>query len=159
MSRLSIRFLIGGLIALILTIIPLPSLVEGFRPFWVLMFVLYFQFYRPGYFGVTGLFFLGLILDVLLSSVMGEHVCALLLTLWVAESKMRRFEFLSIAQQMICITVLSMLYQTVIVLVDSSLGYNTEAIFALEAILTSVLCWPWIKLLLDNLLLSIERYR
>lgn len=159
MSRLSIRFLIGLITTLILTILPLPALIVGFRPFWVLMFVLYFQFYRPGYFGVVGVFFLGLILDVLLSSVMGEHVCALLLTTWVAESKMRRFEFLSIAQQMICVTSLFLLYQIVIVLVDSSLGYNPPAFFALEAILTSVLCWPWIKLFLDNLLLSVQRYR
>ena len=159
MSSLSIRFLIGVLITFILTIIPLPIFVEGFRPFWLLLFVLYFQFYRPGYFGVFGLFFLGLLLDVLLCSVMGEHACALLLTLSIAESKMRRFEFLSIAQQMISITVLSMLYQAVIVLIDSSLGYNTKALFTLEAILSSVLCWPWIKLLLDNLMQSYERYR
>ena len=158
MTSLNVRFLMSLLFALILTILPLPSMLAGFRPLWVLMFVLYIQFFLPSYFRVTWLFFVGLTLDVLLSSVIGEHAFALLLTSGLAGSRARRFTFFSIIQQMILVALLCIVYQAVIVLVDASFGYNTGIFLAVETVLISVLCWPWIKLLADNLLLSVERY-
>lgn len=158
MSSLNVRFLMSLLLVLILTILPLPSLLAGFRPLWVLMFVLYIQFFMPSYYRVTWLFFIGLTLDILLSSVIGEHACALLLTSGLAGSRARRFTFFSIIQQMVLVTLLCIVYQAVILLVDASLGYHTGFLQAFETVLISVLCWPWIKILADNLLLSVERY-
>ena len=152
MNTLNFRFLFAVLLALALTIIPLPEVLAVFRPPWVLMFVLYVQFFLPRYFRVTWVFLLGLSLDVLLVSVIGEHAFALLLTSCLAASKMRRFHFFSIAQQMILIALFCMVYQFIIVLIDVSLGYSNSALFAVGTVLVTMIFWPWIKLLADNTL-------
>ena len=44
MMSLNVRFLMALFLALTLTILPLPAELTDYRPFWVLMFVLYIQF-------------------------------------------------------------------------------------------------------------------
>ena len=157
MMSLNVRFLMALFLALTLTILPLPAELTDYRPFWVLMFVLYIQFFLPNYFGVIWVFFVGLTLDILLSSILGEHAFALLLTALLATSKARRFTFFSIIQQIILIAFFCLVYQAIIFLIDVSLGYINNRMLPFEGVLVSILCWPWIKLLADNVL-SVERF-
>lgn len=137
-------------IALALTILPMPTILTGFRPQWVLLMVLYIQFFLPHYFRVTWIFLLGLCLDVLLSTAIGEHAFALLLTAWFAAGKTRRFTFFSTLQQMILIVVFCLLYQSVIYLIEASQGYSNGIFFVAETAFISMLFWPWVKWLADN---------
>ena len=121
------------------------------------MFVLYVQFYLPHYFRVSWVFLLGLALDVLLVSVFGEHAFALVLTTSLAANKMRRFSFFSMTQQMILIALFCMVYELVIVLIDSFLGYNNQVIFAAGTLVITMIFWPWAKLLADTLLGGFNR--
>lgn len=152
MNTVNLRFVFAVLLVLSLTIIPIPDMVTAFRPPWVLMFVLYVQFYMPRYFRVTWVFFLGLSLDVLLASVFGEHAFALILTSCLAAGKTRRFSFFSITQQMILIAMFCLVYQLIIVLIDAALGYNNQIMFALGTVFITMIFWPWVKLLADNTL-------
>ncbi len=152
MRSLNARFLLAILLVLTMTIIPLPDVIAVFRPPWVMLFVLYVQFYLPRYFRVTWVFILGLSMDVLLASVFGEHAFALLVASCLAASKARRFNFFSIAQQMILIALFCMVYQLIIVLIDSSLGYNNKIMFAIGTIFLTMIVWPWAKMLADNTL-------
>ena len=153
MNTLTFRFIFAVFLTLALTIIPLPEALAVFRPPWVLMFVLYVQFFLPRYFRITWVFLLGLSMDVLLASVIGEHAFALLLASIFASSKTRRFHFFSIAQQMILIALFCSVYQFILVLIDAALGYNNEALFALGTVLITMTFWPWVKLLADSTLL------
>lgn len=153
MNSLNCRFFLAIFLMLALTIIPLPEFLAVFRPPWVLMFVLYVQFFLPRYFRVTWVFLLGLSMDVLLATVIGEHAFALTLASCLAASKTRRFHFFSIAQQMILIAVFCSVYQLVIVLIDAALGYNNGVLFAIGTVLVTMIFWPWVKLLADNTLL------
>ncbi len=99
MSVLHIRLGLGFLVALALSILPMPELISIFRPPWVLLLVLYIEYYLPGKFKLTALLIVGLLLDVLLSTVIGEHSFALLLVTWIASTKSRRVQFFSLIQQ------------------------------------------------------------
>lgn len=153
MNPLKLRLLTVFLIALILTIIPLPSLFVSIRPPWILILVLYLQFYMPDYFKVSMLFVLGLILDALLSTVIGEHAFALCLVCWLASSKARRFYFFSIGQQMALIGFFCALYQLLIFLIDAFMGYRMSMVGVAGASLLSILFWPWLRLLAEETLL------
>lgn len=154
MISLNARVLLALLLALALTILPLPVNITNFRPPWVLLVVLYIQFFLPNYFRVIWVFFLGLCLDVLLSTVIGEHAFVLLLTSWFATSKTRRFSFFSTIQQMILLAFFCLLYEFMIYLFDASIGYNNGLMNALGATLFGVLIWPWLRLLADNTLFN-----
>ncbi|MCA0402762.1 MAG: rod shape-determining protein MreD [Proteobacteria bacterium] len=146
------RLLFTLIICLILTIIPMPNLVMEFRPPWVLLIVLYFQFFLVEYFSVFLIIALGLVLDVLLSSVLGEHVFALCLVCFLANAKARRFRLFSITQQMPLIAVFCLIYQVAIFIINSAFGYKTNMLMSLFNALLSSLLWPWVKILAEDII-------
>ena len=151
-----IRLLLTLLMALILTIVPLPNILEQARPPWIFLIVLYCQFYLPNYFNVTLIFILGFMLDSLLATVIGEHALSLCFVAWLANSKARRFPLFSIGQQMVFIGFFAMSYQLIILLCDAFLGYQVKWLTLIAMSLVSVLLWPWLRLMGEEFLLSVS---
>ncbi|KTD35948.1 Rod shape-determining protein MreD [Legionella nautarum] len=152
MSSLSLRLFIATILVLALTILPFPEFFLGLRPPWVLILILYWQFFLPEHFNVAILLIIGLALDVLLSTVLGEHACALSLVTWLASSKARRFRLFTMGQQMALVGFFCLLYQTIILMIDASLGYYYGFLMSLGSTLISILLWPWVRLIADDTL-------
>ncbi len=146
--------MIAFVIALCLTIFPMPHWLAGIKPPWVLLLVLYIQFYIPDRFNLISLIILGLTLDVLLSTVIGEHMFALSLVAWVATSKARRFYFFSIGQQMALVGFFCFLYQLIIIIIDAFLGFHINFIPVFVNAVISILIWPWLRLIADDALFN-----
>lgn len=154
MKNLHLRLAIAFIIALTLTILPMPELISVFRPPWIVLLVLYIEYYLPGKFTLISLLLVGLILDVLLATVIGEHSFALLFVAWVASSKSRRFQFFSMMQQIVTIGFFCLLYQVVICFIDGLLGLNYNIWTPLAMAFLGMFFWPWIRLLGDDTLLT-----
>lgn len=146
MSPPYLRFLLTLIVALSLTILPLPQPLSSFRPPWVLLLVLYFEFFLLPCFNILVLLILGLMLDVLLASVMGEHAFALILVTWIASQRVRRFNYFSTGQQMIFIGFLCLIYQSLIIIIEVLQGHPISFI-SIGGVMISSILWPWIKLL------------
>ncbi len=159
MSSLILRLLMAMLLALSLTIIPLPDLFLGLRPPWVLMLILYLQCFLPDYFNLIIILIIGLILDVLLSTVIGEHAFALFFVAWVANKKTRRFSFFSMGHQITLVGFFCLLYKMMILMIDAFLGYQVSFIMPFSSAFISMLLWPWVKLIADDALLAKPRRR
>lgn len=159
MTNLRIRLGIGFIGALILSILPMPELISIFRPPWILLFVLYIEYYLPDNFKLTTLLFVGLALDILLSTVIGEHSFALLLVTWLASTKSRRFQFFSIMQQICLIGFFCLVYQAAISFIDALLGFNYSLLMPVTSAILGMFIWPWIRLLGDGSLLTRLVYR
>lgn len=132
----------------ILTILPLPTQMGGIRPAWVLLCLLYLQMYVPKYFHVLIVLFLGLCLDALLSTPMGEHAFALLVTTWLMVGKAHRFMFFSIMQQMLIVGLASGCYQLILFIVDASFGHMTNLSTIMGVALSSMIVWGLLPILL-----------
>ncbi|WED41843.1 rod shape-determining protein MreD [Legionella cardiaca] len=152
MNSLHLRIFVAVILALALTILPLPDLLIGLRPPWVLMLVLYLQFFLPNHFNILSLLLIGLILDVLLATVLGEHAFALSVVTWIASNKERRFNFFSIGQQMALIGFFCLLYQILILMMEVFLGYHVAFIMSVGSAALSMILWPWVRLLADDTL-------
>ena len=150
MKNLYLRISTGLVAALILSIMPMPEFMGAFRPPWILLMVLYIEFFLPDNFKITALLLIGLFMDVLLSTVIGQHSFALLLVTWVASSKSRRFHFFSMIQQIIFIGFFCLLYQAIISFNDAMMGYNYSVLLPITSALTGMFIWPWIRLLGDS---------
>lgn len=159
MRNLRFRIWVGFLSALVLSILPLPELISSFRPPWVLLLVLYIEYYLPDNFKVTSLCIVGLSMDVLLSTVIGEHSFSLLLTTWMASTKSRRFQFFSIMQQICLIGFFCFFYQTLLAFIDALLGFHYSLLVPVASAVLGMLIWPWIRLLGDGSLLTRLVYR
>lgn len=159
MTNLRLRLWAGFTAALVLSILPMPELISSFRPPWILLLVLYIEYFLPGNFKLTTLLIVGLLLDVLLSTVIGEHSFALLLITWIASSKSRRFRFFSIIQQICLIGFFCFFYQAVISFIDVLLGFNYSLFMPFASAFSAMFIWPWIRLLGDGSLLTRLAYR
>ena len=142
------RLSLGFVLALILTIIPMPYFLSMIRPTWVLLLTLFVQCFLPKYFRVFWVFLLGLYMDVMCSSIMGEHAFALLIATWFSEGRMRRLSYYSILHQMAAAALVSLLYQLVLYIINSFLGHPVYFWQVVAIPLISVLFWPWLHVLL-----------
>src|SRR5580658_6071817 len=70
---------LSALVALALAVLPLPSVLEVFRPDFLVLVVLYWSIESPRAGGLTLAFMSGLALDVLQGVVLGQHALALTL--------------------------------------------------------------------------------
>ena len=159
MNNLRMRLWLWFMAALSLTILPMPEMISMFRPPWILLLVLYIEYFLPGKFKLSALLLTGLLLDVLLSTVIGEHSFALLLITWIASSKSRRFQFFSMMQQICLIGFFCLAYQAVICFIDGLLGFHYMMLSPFTSALMGMFFWPWIRLLGDDTLLTRLAYR
>lgn len=158
-SSVALRLTVVFITALVLSILPMPEVFNGFRPPWILLFLLYIEYYLPSKFNVCMVLLIGLLLDVLLATVIGEHSFALLFTTWVASSKSRRFQFFSMLQQICLIGFFCFMYQFLISLIDGLLGFNYSIYMSLVSAGLGIFFWPWIRLLGDSSLVPRPTYR
>jgi rod shape-determining protein MreD len=149
---LNIRLLLACLTALVLSIIPIPNFLSNFRPSWILLLALYCQFYLPNFFSLVAVVFLGACLDVLLSTTLGMHSLALVITTWIASSRVQRFHIFPLSQQMVLLALLCLIYQVVLYLVESHQGFHATLLNMLGGMIMSLLAWPWVQLLLSRYL-------
>lgn len=150
MRQLDIHIGLSFLLVLIATIVPLPHIVLGARPLWVLILLLYLQFYQPHYCNLLVLLIMGLFLDVLLSTVLGEHALAVTLVIWIASNQTRRFYLFSIGQQLLLIGFFCLLYQLILYTIDAFLGLSMGLFSVIASSVSSVLFWPWLRLLAEE---------
>ncbi|MFY7698612.1 MAG: rod shape-determining protein MreD [Legionella sp.] len=154
-------FRILGLLSavLMLTVLPMPERLAGARPPWVLLLLLYIQLYLPNYFRIITILVIGMCLDILLSTVIGEHAFALLVTTRITARQSSRFNFFTMDQQLIWILPCCLLYQMLCLLINAFLGYHIDWVMTIIGAILGVVIWPWFKLLNDEMFLIKNYYR
>jgi rod shape-determining protein MreD len=91
-----------------------------------------------------------LLLDVLLFTLIGEHMFALVWISWIASRGARRFPLWNREQQIFWIACLCFGYQIVLFTIDGLSGFHVLWWRPLASSLMSVLIWPWASLLLNQ---------
>lgn len=157
--QLQFRLALVFLISFALTILPLPAVINNFRPSWVLLLTLYVQFYLPNHFKVSLLLFVGLCVDLLLSTLLGEHVFALVITTWLASSRVTRFHLFSLPQQMSIILLLSLSYEYLLYLIDAYQGFHHSMMMVLGSTLVNLILWLWLCMFLKQYFFIPTRHR
>jgi rod shape-determining protein MreD len=153
------RLMILIVLSLMLTMVALPEQISIFRPFWVLLLMLYIQFMLPNAFHLSGVILFGLTLDVMGGSPLGQHLFAMTCVAWCASTRARRFKFFSMPQQIIWILVLCLMYQVIVCLLDYILGYPASFWSVIPPVCMSTLAWPLIRHGIERFLLGKKRQR
>ena len=136
------------LVAFILNILPLPVWSQWFRPEWVVLVVLYWVIAFPEVVGIGFAWTMGLILDGLNGTVLGEHALALLLVAFLAYAWFRQIKSFPLWQTTLLILLLIFFYKLVIWLVQGMTGQFFFSGAYGYSILTSALLWPWVDAVL-----------
>ena len=133
---------LSALVALALAILPLPAVLDAFRPDFLVLVVFYWCIESPRAGGLSLAFFAGLALDVIQGVVLGQHALALtLMGAWATHLRLRIRVFSMLSQ---CLVVFMLLtgYQFIVFWVDGATGNPVTNFRRWLAPIIGALLWP-----------------
>jgi rod shape-determining protein MreD len=110
--------ILTALLALILTVLPLPPYLALVRPMFLVLTVLYWSIASPRAGGIGLGFISGLLLDVFQSPVLGEHALALCIITYVAVREHQKIRTKPAFQQSLIVFAFLLSYETILFLID-----------------------------------------
>lgn len=139
------------ILALLLSLLPLPASVAPAKPEWVLMVLVYWSLSLPDRVGIAAAWALGLLLDVLRGAALGEHSLSLSVIVYLTLVWAARLRVMSLLRQALFIGMLVAVY-LLLRLGLSQLFHpvSLESSYWLP-ILSSALLWPWLFIMLRDL--------
>ena len=152
MSRLNWPGAIGLslLVALLLTAIPLPDWVQPWRPAWVAITVIYWCLAIPERIGVFVAWSIGLVLDVLHGSILGQHALGLATVGYIAVLYHQRIRVFPLVQQSLVVGSMVFLYLAGMAFIYNVLGSRHYGPDYLLGAVTSAFLWPWAYIVLRD---------
>ena len=138
------------IIALILALLPMPHWTIWLRPAWVLMVLIFWSMMTPYRVGVGTAWVMGLLVDLLTGTVLGEHALAFSLIIYFVNKLHIRLKMAPFLQQGISILVFMLLYQFIIYCTQGFIGQLPDTQLYWLSSLTSTLLWPWLFVLLRD---------
>lgn len=139
------------LAALVLQLFELPYPLAALRPLWVPLILVYWAMTLPQPTGLLTAWVVGLLLDVLLGSVLGQH--ALGLTVLVALTLGLRgwLALFPVWQEAALLTALWLLYAFLMFWIDGATGHRADPWLQWLPVLTTGLCWPLVVSVMNTL--------
>jgi rod shape-determining protein MreD len=141
---------LSALVALALAVLPVPAVLQAFRPDFLVLVVFYWSIESPRAGGLTLAFVAGLALDVIQGVVLGQHALALtLMAGWATHLRLRLRVFSIVSQ---CLTIFALLtgYQFVLFWIDGATGNPVTAFGRWLAPVIGALLWPLLSAVLGR---------
>lgn len=141
---------ISILFALILMMIPMPDWTVWLRPAWVLLVLIYWTIENPYAVNVGIAWCVGIMVDVLNGTLLGEHALALTIVIYIIARMQARLRMFSLLQQGLIVFFLVLLYQFIIYCIQGFIGDAPHGWLYWTSSFTSMLLWPWIYSILRD---------
>lgn len=138
-------------IALVLTILPLPQWVDGFRPQWMALTLIYWALALPTRVGIFWAWGAGLVLDVTTGTVLGQHALSLSVPVYLVLELHRRIRVFPLPQQAMSVWVLLLVERLLSLWIHGVTGQPTPTLEYWIPTFVGMLLWPWIFISLRNL--------
>ena len=128
-------------LTLALAVVPLPAAIAPFRPDWVAVVLLFWSLTAPRRFSLLTAFWMGVVLDTLTGSLLGQHAFALLVVVYLAEHFHLRIRVFPISQLALTVLILLGLYEFILFWIDGVAGRTVPVIERWAPPLTGTLVW------------------
>jgi len=142
--------LVSLALMLALAAVPLPEAVAPFRPDWVAVILLYWSLVAPRRFSLMTAFWMGIVLDTLSGSLLGQHALALLLVVYLAERFHLQLRVFPVSQLAIVVLVLLGLYEFILFWIDGVAGRTVPLIERWAPPLAGTLAWLFMLAFFDS---------
>ncbi|MEI2453675.1 rod shape-determining protein MreD [Lysobacter firmicutimachus] len=146
-------------VALALSLLPLPQLLQPLRPFWLGLVLAYWVIEDPERVGLGFSFLVGLAGDLVSDGLLGEQALRLVIMAFILQRFRARLRFFPLSQQALAIGGLMLNDRIVTFAIHTVLREPTLPAAFWLAPLAGMLLWPPIFLLLDALRLGSWRRR
>jgi rod shape-determining protein MreD len=147
----SLPVLVSFLVALMLTSLSLPESVNIFRPEWLVLVLIYWCMAIPERVGIFTGWLLGLTLDVMHGSLLGQNAMALSIIAYLVSILHLRVRMFPLWQQSFMVFMLVLVHLALNAWVRGITGQFTITWAYWMPALTSALIWPFLFVVLRDL--------
>jgi rod shape-determining protein MreD len=141
-NKIHITCILVLLFAIILNILPLPSIIDSCRPPILLLFLIYCTLAHPDNINLTYAFITGLILDVLLIMPLGYNALCFTVTVYLIMMYYPQIRLQSSWNKMFSILMILIPFFLSSTVVNSMLKINYNILDVIISIILSVIIWP-----------------
>ncbi len=142
---------ISFIVAMLLNILPLPPMLHAFMPEWLLLVLIYWSMALPHRVGVGIAWCMGLLLDVLRDTLLGQYALVMALVVFLTINMHQRIRVVPLWQQAITVFFLCLIYMLVVFWIKGMQGLAPDFWMALVSPLVSALIWPAVFVFMRNL--------
>lgn len=143
-----LMILLSFIVALILTMMPLPTWAEILRPQWVSIVLIYWVIALPDRVGVFIAWIVGLFFDVASGALLGQNAIAMAFIAYLAIKLHLRIRIFPLWQQAMSVLILVALYQMITLWIKGMIGMTTQGPSYWLPSISSMLAWPLVYLVL-----------
>ena len=143
--------LVTLLVSLLLTLQPLPEWARPFRPQWYTLVLIYWVMAAPERVGVGSAWLLGILVDVLTGTLLGQHALGLSVITFLVLKVYRQIRLFPLWQQSIAIFVLLLLERLLALWIIGATHQPLPDLRYWGAPAIGMLLWPWAFIVLRDL--------
>jgi rod shape-determining protein MreD len=136
--------------AILFNLLPLEDIALILRPDFVALTLLYWNIHQPQQTGMSIAFITGLIMDVIDTSMMGQHALAYCLITFFALMLHRRLRMFNIFRQIPAVLWMLLLAQVAIFLTGALAGTYSTGWYIFLSSITGALSWPLVSIVLGS---------
>jgi rod shape-determining protein MreD len=140
-KRGGIIIFITVFVTLLLTVIDLPNAIKYWRPPFVALVVIYWCLAIPNRFGIVTAWFIGLFIDLLTESPVGQHALGFAVVGYIVLNFYQRIRISPMVQQTLTVFAILILYQLLIAWFTGITHHSRSPQFFLASVTGAVL-WP-----------------
>lgn len=155
MARMIIVMWSTLIIALLLSVAPMPEHLEIARPLWLALVLTFWAINYPQQLGLFTAWCFGLAQDILYGTLFGQHALVLVLVVFLVLTLQQRLKVFPLWQQSFALLVIYGLAQLVLLWLSTLSGMRPEISYYAVPVGVSCLLWPWLYLLMIN----VKRWR
>jgi len=146
--------LITIIVSLMLMIMPLPEVVEPFRPDWLALTLIFWAMQLPRTWGVITAWVIGIVLDVAQGTLLGQHALGLCVIVFLTVRLHLLMRVFPLMQLTATIFALLALYRFLLFWINGVAGVSSELVYYWGPVVTGTLLWPFLFMFLSGV-----RYR
>jgi rod shape-determining protein MreD len=144
------------LAATALEVLPLPDAFTPFRPPWATLALIYWIMMWPRLFGLGSAWIIGLILDILQGSLLGQHAMALLVVGYLTIRFHLQIRIFPLWQLTATVFALLAIEAFILFWIDGIAGNPPVGYARWTQMLTGAVLWPLVMALMDRIRERIE---
>ena len=138
-------------VAMMLSIVPLPGSVTQFRPDWVALALIYWTMMLPQRYSVGIAWLVGLVLDVAQGTLLGQHALALVAVTFLTSRFHLLMRVFPMSQLTATVFALLAVYQFLLFWINGVAGIDAPAATYWGPVIAGTIVWPLVAGLLSGL--------
>jgi rod shape-determining protein MreD len=142
------------IIGLMLTIMPLPTALEAFRPDWLAILVIFWAMQLPRTWSVGSAWIVGIILDASQGTLLGQHALALCCVAFITVRFHLLMRVFPVTQMTATVFPILAIYQFLLFWINGVAGIDAPSSVYWAPVISDTLLWPVVIIFLSSM-----RYR